>query len=136
MSIYLLTAYIRHSYATDRLGLPPQHPLYRKHACLVIRDLKNKTAAAHGFGFNGYLCEPMPKRSKILYKQSFSVSKNEQRIANLYNGLTSRYTPNYCIKRYNCVDHLLICLHEQGFHSHLLNYFKRKNRRWYQQRGH
>lgn len=133
MSQFLITAYIRHSYATDLLRLPEQHPLYHKHACLVISDLTYKTAAAHGFGFNGYIRESLPQKSKIIYKQALLLSKNEAKIDLLYRHLTSRYAPNYSIEHYNCVDHLHVCLKEVGIRSKLLEHFKHANSKWYKQ---
>lgn len=143
---YTLTAIIIHSRGTDRLNLSPRHPLWRRHGLLMIQDNETQQQAGHGFGFKGYLREKTPVSGKVVARQVLSRRVSSAKINKLMAQLTSTSTSNssavitnktkqYCIWRYNCIDHLLVCLHFCGFKCRLLRAYQKAARRWSRRRG-
>jgi hypothetical protein len=141
---YTLTAIIIYSRGTDRLNLSLRHPLWRRHGLLMIQDNETQQQAGHGFGFNGYLRERTPAVSNIVARQVLGRRVSAATINKLMARLTSTTsssrpeatsTNQYCIWRYNCIDHLLVCLRGCGYKSRLLRTYQKSARRWSRRRG-
>jgi len=136
---YTVTAIIRYSRATDRLNLSVRHPLWRRHGLLMIKDNETQLQAGHGFGFKGYLREKTPPPGTIIARQVLSRRVSPEKINKLMTLLSSTSKTSerkqYCIWRYNCIDHLLVCLHGCGYKSRLLRAYQKSARRWSRRRG-
>jgi len=143
---YTLTAIIIYSRGGDRLNLSPRHPLWRRHGLLMIQDNTTQQQAGHGFGFNGYLREKTPAAGNIIARQVLGRRVSPATINKLMARLTSSASSSssatattsakqYCIWRYNCIDHLLVCLRGCGYKSRLLRGYQKSARRWSRRRG-
>ncbi|WP_156115794.1 hypothetical protein [Colwellia psychrerythraea] len=100
----------------------------------MIQDNTTQQQAGHGFGFNGYLREKTPAAGNIIARQVLGRRVSPATINKLMARLTSSPKP-YCIWRYNCIDHLLVCLRGCGYKSRLLRGYQKSARRWSRRRG-
>ncbi|KZN34739.1 hypothetical protein [Pseudoalteromonas luteoviolacea] len=128
---YMVFTYIRISLATDALGLPSNHPLYHRHASLVLRNNLDGRWFAYGFGFTGFCSEPIPRKAKVYARELVAKRMSVAQIDKLFIKLNQGKSVHYDIAKYNCVDHLIVGLRAIGKRSKLLSHYRYMNRAWY-----
>ncbi|KZN35409.1 hypothetical protein [Pseudoalteromonas luteoviolacea] len=128
---FMVFAYIRISRATDSLGLPAIHPLYHRHASLVLRNNVTESWYAYGFGFSGFSAEPIPRKEKVFARELIVKKMPTTKVDKLFDTLNQSKAADYDIAKYNCVDHLIEGLKVVGKQSRLLNHYQYMNKGWY-----